>query len=353
MTKLRPGTVKEAGMLPERIQRVSETCAGWVVDGSTPALIVLVARRGIIFLHEAWEQLGPEADSLPVLRDSLFGVASVSKSVTATAVMMLVERGKIGINRAVQVYLPEFVGDGFEKVQVYHLLTHTSGLPYRSDLGPAEVGRSGIRLRPGQEMIYSNVGYDLLGEIVQRTSGQAFADFTRQHIFEPLGMSTATFIHPVGQERCVRRRPGTSFDWPDDVVGETSTSSSLWATAMDMGIFGQAFLNEGCYGGYHLLSPASVAAMRRNQVPGLPREIIRGVTIPPHGFGWHVLDQIRLHNTPCLWSPQCYGYSGASGAFLWIDPVYEMVGVFFFARIHEDIWPLDLFVDAIMGAIDE
>jgi CubicO group peptidase (beta-lactamase class C family) len=354
MIQLRSGTAEEAGVSPERLKRVFELCQGWVADGSTPALIVLAARRGIIFMHEAWGQLSPEPDSLLVLRDSLFGVASVSKPVTATAVMMLVERGKIGLHRPIQQYLPEFKGEGCEKIQVRHLLTHTSGLPYRSDAPLLEVGQIGVRPEPGREMAYSNVAYDLLGEIVQRVSGQSFDAFTRQSIFEPLGMKEATFIHPGKvRERCIRPRAGTTYDWPDEMEGQTFPSATLWTTALDMAIFCQAFLNRGSYGDFRLLSPATVAAMTRNQVLGIPREIISGITSPPCGFGWFMLDEVRFPNFPCLWSPQSYGHAGASGAFVWVDPIYNLVGVFFFTKIREDIHPVDLFVDTIMGAIVE
>jgi CubicO group peptidase (beta-lactamase class C family) len=167
-------------------------------------------------------------------------------------------------------------------------------------------------------------------------------------------MKDATFIHPGDRgERCIKRRPGTTFDWPDDYEGQTIPSSSLWATAIDMGIFAQTFLNGGSYGDFRLLSPATVAAMTRNQIPGIPREMSNGTVVPPLGLGWFILEQVRLHNTPTLLSPQSYGHAGGSGAFLWVDPVYGLVGVFFFTKIREDVWPLDLFVDALMGAIVE
>jgi CubicO group peptidase (beta-lactamase class C family) len=103
-------------------------------------------------MYEAWGQLGPGFDSPPVLRDSIFGVASVSKPVTATAVMMLVEAGKIGIHQPVQKYIPEFEGPGCEKITVRHLLTHTSGLPNRSEAELLDAGKNGLERNPGKQM---------------------------------------------------------------------------------------------------------------------------------------------------------------------------------------------------------
>jgi CubicO group peptidase (beta-lactamase class C family) len=354
MMLLRLGEEEEAGVSPERTKRVKDLCESWVANGSTPALIVLVARHGIIYLHQAWGKLRPEPNSPSVAPDSIFGVASVSKPVTATAVMILVERGQIGINQPVQRYIPEFKGDGYERVTVRHLLTHTSGLPDNSDTPFSDLGRTGLRLSPGQEMRYSNVGFDLLGEIVERLSKRPFHEFTRGNIFEPLGMKDATFIHPgKSGERFIQPRPGTTYDWSDEFQGKTSSSSTLCATAMDMAIFGQTFLNNGSYGNYHLLSPATVAAMTQNQIPGIPGETHNGVAAPPCGFGWFKLEQCRFPQWPSLLSPQSYGHSGASGAVLWVDPKFDIVGVFFFVKISEDFWPKDLFVDAIMGSITD
>lgn len=354
MNELFAAAPEAVGLSTERIGRLYETCQGWVADGRSPALIVLAARHGGVFLHEAWGQLGPEPDSAPILHDSLFGAASVSKVVTATAVMQLVEQGRIGLHMPVQQSLPEFEGDGFELVTPRHLLTHTSGLPYRSALEPFELGRSGLKLQPGHAMAYSNLGYDLLGLLVERVSGQPFSQFTRQAIFAPLGMKDTTFVQGgVERQRGVRPRPGTAFNWPADLYGQVSPSGTLWTTAWDLAVFGQTFLNRGAYGDFRLLGPATVAAMTRSQVDGLPRETIGGIVSPSCGFAWFMLHEVRHPNYPCLWSPQAYGHAGASGAFLWVDPAYDLVGVFLGAKLSEADYPLHAFGDALMGAITE
>jgi CubicO group peptidase (beta-lactamase class C family) len=354
MVTLRFGEALEAGISPERLKHVKDLCASWVADESTPALIALVARHGIIFLYEAWGRLGPDPHSSSVLPDSIFGVASVSKPVTATAIMILVERGQIGLNQPVLKYVPEFEGDGFEQVTLRHLLTHTSGLPYNSDIPFADLGRSGLRLSPGREMRYSNVGFELLGELVARVSMQPFHEFTRCNIFEPIGMKDATFVHYGKEgERCMQPWPGTKFDWPDEVQGKTFPSSTLCAPAMDLAIFGQTFLNMGTYGNCRLLSPPTVAAMTRNQIPGIPRELRDGIAAPPFGFGWKMMSELEVPHSPSLLSPQSYGHTGASGTILWVDPTFDLVGILFCARLSDEFWPMDLFIDSIMGTIDQ
>ena len=126
--ELRSGTPQEAGMLPERIDRVRDLAAGWVKEGYTPALRVLVARRGLVVLDEAFGRLRPEEDSPSLELDSIFPMCSITKVLTATTAMMLVEDGLLGLNRPVVDYLPNFVGEGMDEVLVHHLLTHSSGL---------------------------------------------------------------------------------------------------------------------------------------------------------------------------------------------------------------------------------
>jgi len=312
MNELRPGSPQEAGISSDKLNILLEKCSGWVSDGGTPALSVLAARKGIIFLHEAWGNLTPAPDSPPVQINSPMGMASCSKPVAATAVMILVEQDQLAL--------------------------HQNGLDFQ----------------PGTKMIYSSLGYNLLGELVERISGDSFEKFTRGHIFEPLGMQDTTFIHVgLDRERSVLPRPGTTYNWPKEMEGIVSASSTLWSTAYDMGIFLQTFLNTGRYGKYQLLSPAGVDAMTRNQVSGLPREQVDGVQIPPIGLGWFLLSSGQFPNYPRSFSASSYGHSGSSGAFIWADPAYDLIGAFLFTKIKEEFRPLDVFVDSLISSIND
>src|SRR5262245_3166940 len=124
--KLRYGDPDEAGMSAQRVRHIAHLARSWVEQGITPALVVLAARRGIIVLHEAHGHLTPDDDSPSLPRDAVFPLTSISKPIAATAAMLLVEDGLLGLNRPVREYLPEFVGEGKDAVMVHHLLTHTS-----------------------------------------------------------------------------------------------------------------------------------------------------------------------------------------------------------------------------------
>jgi CubicO group peptidase (beta-lactamase class C family) len=199
MKELRDGTAAEVGMVPERVAHIRARANSWVEDDVTPALVVLAARRGVIVLHEAFGRLRPEPDAPPLRTDSIYPIRSMAKPITATAAMLLVEDGALGLNRPVRDYLPEVSGAGSEEVLVHHLLTHSSGysdaeaLPafaerYKAgiDAGPCEpTEHPVIRLRlsvsypmpvtkpPGTEMIYCDTNYEFIGESVLQRNGRS------------------------------------------------------------------------------------------------------------------------------------------------------------------------------------
>lgn len=235
--QLHAGSPEEAGMLPAQIELTRQRLKQWSEEGVTPALVVLAARRGVIVLHEALGRLGPSEDSPPVQLDALFPLASISKVITATAIMTLVEDGLLGLSRRVQEYVPQFVGEGKEQVMVHHLLTHTSGLRDTVVGAHAESKKDKVTIPlpeadqhpeiheylylesdaplsepPGREMSYSNTGYLLLGEIIRRVSGKGFGHFVTERIFEPLGMHDSFFFVPKhARDRVVRRSADLPF----------------------------------------------------------------------------------------------------------------------------------------------
>src|SRR5438094_84451 len=125
---LHRGTPEDVGMCSPRLRRLENLAEGWVAVGLHSALALVVARKGEIVLARAYGRLRPGPDSPPLALDSVFPIGSITKTITATAVLILVEDGIVGLNRPVQEYVPEFTGEGKDRVMVHHLLTHTSGL---------------------------------------------------------------------------------------------------------------------------------------------------------------------------------------------------------------------------------
>ena len=380
--KLRQGTAQEAGMSPERVRYAASLAEGWVAQGIHPALVVLVARKGIVVQHEAFGRLTPEPGAPPLQLDTIFPLASVTKPITATAVMMLVEDGLLGLYRPVVDYIPEFVGQGKNRVMVHNLLTHTSGLRDEDVKAHAEKKKDSVNIPPldenqhpqihkklwlrydaplwkppGEEMSYCNFGYTLLGEIVRRVSGSSLADFARERIFQPLAMADTDYIVPESITHRIVRRP------EDALVSNYNTREAqeapgadggAYSTVMDMAIFGQMFLNGGSYGGTRILSPASVTEMTRNQIPGI--SAWRGDEFFPEagwGFGWNIHGNKKIH----LMSPRAFMHGGKGGTLLVVDPVYDMIGAYFSVALEltadglRHKWCADLFINAVTAAV--
>jgi CubicO group peptidase (beta-lactamase class C family) len=393
---LQPGNPQDVGISEQRVRRIAELAEGWVAEGVTPALVVLAARRGVIVLHEAFGRLAAEENSPPLALDAIFPLASISKPIAATAAMILVEDGLLGLNRPVSWYIPEFTGEGKDAVMVHHLLTHTAGLNNDELDAYAERRRGSTKIPPaeatqhplvhewlyrrydaplwkppGTEWSYSVWGYELLGEIVRRVSGRSFADFVRERIFQPLGMQDSHYSVPDSAAQRVVRHKYDASNWgqhlADFEIEQTPWANwGAYSTALDMAIFGQMFLNRGRYGDARILSPASVAEMTRDQIPGISGSW-EGVPFPEAlwGLGWSVKGNGKWAGS--LWSPRTFEHGGDGGVHLWVDPVYEIVGVYFSVASEGGIspgvhvpegpeglflsWRLDLFINAVTAAV--
>ena len=176
-----------------------------VRQGRLGAASILVERRGTVVLHKGFGHLSSRAGSPAVEPDSVYMAASLTKPVTVTALMILVERGKVSLSEPVSTYLPQFTGGERDKVRVLDLLTHTSGLPDQlpevTELVRAHAPLSDfvkhtyttpLLFTPGTAWHYQSMGILLAAEIVERISGIALREFERKEIFEPLGMEQSS-----------------------------------------------------------------------------------------------------------------------------------------------------------------
>ena len=396
---LHEGAPEDADMDPARVQRLRELLTGWVECSDTPSVAVCVARRGVVVLHEAFGILR-HGDTTPTLRrDSIFPVTSCTKPITAAAVMCLVEDGVIGLNRPFIDYVPELDVPGVEgltEARVADLLCHTSGIDdlaldaFREaaaerapDLPPPAPGQHpslnrSIRLaagaplarRPGSAMLYSNFGYNLLGDIVRRVSGQPFWQFVRSRIFEPLGMADSHLVLPPPlRKRRVYRAPSMpggdptrGIDRPEHDEADRG-SNGCASTAGDLAVFVQMLLNGGAYGGRRILSRASIAAMTRPQVDTVILARINAAgerweeaAAGDYAYGLYIFsagDRFRVNGA--LVSRSGFGHQGAGGAYIWADPERDVVGVYLSVspRMHRDspVVNSDLFQNAVHAAI--
>lgn len=357
------------------------------LDVVFPAAVLLVARQGAVVFYRAYGYLDPESRQWPTQTDSLFDLASLTKLFTATAFMTLVEAGRVRLDTPLADVLPEFNGvrpiaetedplakkvlppdpafDGLQvdarQVTFWHLLTHTSGLAawrslYREngDEGgnvplPHQVSaakreqrlaaihrRYGFAYPPGQRMVYSDLGFILLGEAVARLAGMPLDAYVRRAVLEPLGL-THTLYNPLAHgvpveriaptERCAWRRRrcrGEVHDENAASLGGVAGHAGLFSTAWDVAVLGQTFLQGGRYGDIRLLSPETAAAMTRVQVDFGDN---------PRGLGW-LQRSAGWSTSGRLFGPRSYGHTGFTGTSLWVDPDRGLVVALLTNRVY-------------------
>ncbi|MGB9892790.1 MAG: serine hydrolase domain-containing protein [Candidatus Saccharicenans sp.] len=354
--RLPPSRPEEVGMDSRRLAVVDEIINQAIEEHDFPGAVLLVSRQGRVVWRKAYglSQLIPEPAPMKV--DLIFDLASMTKPIaTATSIMILVERGKIRLWDKVKKYIPEFVpfieekGIEGEEARLFHLLTHTSGLPpyvdpkeiisKYGDLCPTETLVKYIAslrkgFRPGEKFVYSCLNYITLAQIVKIVSGEDLAEFSKKNIFQPLGM-TSTFFNPPEEvkPRCVpteviNGKPlrGVVHDPLARLQGGVSGNAGLFSTADDLAIFAQMMLNKGEYKGVRILSPLAVERMT---------EIFPKLNYAGRGFGWDLASDYATVRGD-LFSYNSYGHSGYTGTSIWIDPETQTVVIFLTNRVHPD-----------------
>ncbi len=319
---LRESAPKAAGVSVQRLARIDTLCQEAIRDGKIPGVVALVARHGKIVYHKAFGMADSEAGRA-LRRDDIFRIASQSKAITATAVMLLWEEGRFRLDDPISKFIPEFKNpqvlksyneqDGSwtsdpakREITLRHLLTHTSGLGYGVidgdpkframyakagvvDLFTTEavtIGDSVKRLaklplhhHPGEKFTYGE-GLDVLGYFIEVVSGMPFDVFLKRRLFDPLGMKDTGFYVPAEKaSRLVAvqkpengkwvRYPVTFYDPEYPIKGAKSFFSGgagLCSTAKDYATFLQMFLNQGELGGVRILSRTTIQMILQEQV---------------------------------------------------------------------------------------
>lgn len=319
-----------------------------IANGDVPGAVVLIESRGRVRLRRAWGRRAVLPAPEPMTAGTVFDIASLTKAVaTAPSVMILVEEGKIRLSEPVARYLPEFGAGGGdrEKVTVEHLLTHRAGFPPDDPLdlytgSPEEIfARKYARPleRPaGAEFVYSDVGYEVLGELVLRVSGERLDVFAEKRIFRPLGMKDTTFLplaHGIPasriaptQERDGNWMRGNVHDPRAFAVGGVAGHAGLFSTADDLAKFCRMILAGGRLGRARILSPLGVLALTRPRFYGDGRVRALGFDVAT-GYS---------SNRGDLFPIGSFGHTGFTGTSLWIDPASRTFVVLLSNRVHPE-----------------
>lgn len=390
---------EEIGLSSERLQRIHEAVQRHIDAHDISGAVTVVARNGRLAHLESHGLMDIDTKKA-MSRDTLFWIASMSKPITGTAVLMLMEEGKLRLTDPISRFIPEFRGmkvaviqerpagpgaagtvplfytiPAVREITIQDLLSHVSGLVSGGAASAAELakvarkpgetladyiprlGTTPLDFQPGSRWSYSpGAGFETLGRIVEIVSGQTFDQFLRQRIFGPLGMKDITF-HPA-QEQLSRvttmyHRANNELTKVDTSARMNNTSyfsgaGGLMSDAEDYLQFGEMLANGGQLNGRRLLSPKTVQLMSSIFAPDTLPGRARG-----RGFGLsvQVISDAVAANTRI--SNGSYGWDGAFGTHFWVDPKEKIVGILMIQTDNPNRELNGDFENAVMQAIVE
>ena len=373
-SRVRP---ERAGMSSERLDRLDTVLKSYVENEQLAGQVAMVLRKGRVVFSAAngWQD---KAAGIPMSEDSIFRIASQTKALVSTGIMILHERGQLDISHPLSRYIPEWenmkvavsetdgsyrLEDARRPITIRHLLTHTGGVSYGS--GPArdqwqQAGFQGwyfadstepilgsirrmaalpLDQHPGEEYIY---GYntDILGTVIEVASGKDLSTFLTEELFEPLAMTDTHFFLPQGKAArlSVVYEPAPeggirAIDSSDGMQSQGlyvqgsgpnttfSGGAGLLSTAKDFARFLQMTLNGGELDGQRILSRKTIELMTTDHLGGIPFRNGQGF-----GLGFFVVTD--LGERGILGSEREYGWGGAYHTTYWVDPAEELVVVY-------------------------
>ena len=330
----------EVGMSAERLETIDRVVQRGITGGGYPGAAVVVGRKGAAVWEKGFGKLGWTANSPPVDPDaSIYDLASLTKVVgTTTAAMILFDEGRLELDEKVSHYLPLFAGGLKGVVTVRQLLMHRGGLPAGRELWrhahtPEEARQLiydvPLEYRPGTGQVYSDLGADLLGMLIERIADQGLDVFLHERVFAPLGMDDTGFrpadsltyrIAPteVSPPRGYPLR-GEVHDENAYALGGVAGHAGLFGTAGDLAVFAQMMLNLGTYDGVRIVSDSAV-------------RLFTARAAGTRALGWEVGES--QHGAGNYMSERAYGHTGFTGTSMWIDPDREMFVILLTNRVH-------------------
>ncbi|MFM0673633.1 serine hydrolase domain-containing protein [Paraburkholderia sediminicola] len=399
--------MQPAGLSAPRLTALTNAMQGYVERGEVAGVVSMVWRRGEIGYFEPLG-LRDEAAQLPMERDTLFRIASMTKPVTSAAILMLIEEDRLALDTPISLWLPELstprvlrdpagpldeTDPARSSLTVLDLLTHRAGFAYHfTATGPlaeayaaafngfearmdgnawlARIAGLPLMFQPGSRWHYG-IATDVLGVLIERVSGMPLGEFFRTRIFEPLGMRDTAFWVPDAQlarlataygveqatrQRIVEDHPSASR-WADPDRFQ-SGGGGLVSTAQDYLQFAQLLLGRGRGGTTRLLSHRSVDLMRSNFLTRDQRRVSAfGHALwagQGFGLGLSIVDDPAQQLPLGYRSMGSFGWPGAYGTSWFADPVEDLIGLMLIQR--RSVEPFSMTVDferRVYDAIDD
>ncbi|MEZ5940411.1 MAG: serine hydrolase domain-containing protein [Planctomycetaceae bacterium] len=335
--------VTDLGVSTQRLAAIERVVQQGIDRGEMPGAVVLVKYKGRNIYHRAFgmRQVEPQPESMTL--DTVFDLASLTKPVaTASCIHMLLEEGRIGLDDPIAKWIPEFGQNGKSEVTVRHLLVHQGGLIPDNSIADYDSGRGvsfqrihelSLRSPPGENFAYSDVGFLVLGELVEKVTGESLNVYAERRVFAPLKMNDTGYT--PGEELVSRIAPtekregnwirGDVHDPRAFLLDGVAGHAGLFSTAADLGRYGQMLVQHGEFDGQRIFSKTTVEHIFA------PQEVSSGL----RSLGWDK-DSPYSSNRGDLLSPSAIGHGGFTGTAMWIDPEQELVLVFLSSRLHPD-----------------
>lgn len=342
-TQLRRDDPAVAGFDPEDLQRVDGIVAKAIADSAFPGAQLAVVKDGLLVYDKSYGRLTYDPASNPVEEGTMYDLASVTKVIaTTSAVMKLVDSGKIGLDDPVAKYLPRFDIGEKAAITVRQLLLHRGGFPpFRrlwlecpdSTAVIDTIAATPLVAPPGDSTVYSDLGFITLGKIVEKVSGMPLDAFVQKEFFVPLRMRNTMYTPPESlRARCAPTEldtswrksvvQGTVHDENAAFIGGVSGNAGLFSTASDLAVYMQMLFNRGLYAGRRYLGEKTVAEFIEKQAPGQERWL-----------GWD-MRSARGSSAGTFFSPASFGHTGFTGTCIWADPTRNLAVIFLTNRVY-------------------
>ena len=333
-----------------------------VADSAFPGAIAVIGNHAGALATVAVGHLDWARGSPAPTTTTLWDLASLTKVVGMTSAMMqLVERGKVDLDAPVQRYLPAWTGPNKERVTVRHLITHQSGLPafktyYKENVSPdstlALFMATPLDTLPGVRMVYSDIGAILLGKIIERVSGEPLDRYLARHVFTPLGMRDTRYRPPASLRARIaptekdpwrgRHLRGEVHDENAFALGQVSAHAGIFSTARDLERLARAYLNGGALGGGRLAKAQTIAQFTTVADSTFSSRALGWDTPGPNSSGGHFIERPG------------FGHTGFTGTSFWVAPQHDLFVILLTNRVnptreHSRIGPVRVAVaDAAM-----
>ena len=320
--------------------------------GDCPGAVVLVVHKDEVVLRKAYGNRVVEPEKVPMTADAIFDLASLTKPIaTGTSIMLLVEKGMLHPEDKVAKHWPAFAAKGKGDVTIAQLLLHTSGLTadnaeadYRDGREKALERIAALELEapPGTRFRYSDVGFIVLGELVEKVGGVSIERFAKKHVFEPLKMNDTGFnpgevfkkrIAPTGKRDGLIIH-GTVHDPRAFLLGGVAGHAGLFAPADDLTRYCRMMLREGDLDGRRSLKAETVKLFTEpHEVPAgdkrsdPPKKLFRS-------YGWDVDTAFSSQRGDHFPKGTGYGHTGFTGTSIWIDPQSQTAVIILTNRVH-------------------